>query len=589
MAPKRAKRKNAAVNNNSTITKFFALSSQPTDGHGPRTRRIGLPRCESVSSGSELNATGADTDVDETAVTTVCSKPALLEPLSPIEVLDSSSDGDDELVDADSILGVKAVARPPAMTIKQRVKHRNTLKALVRETEARKYNYSFLEQHAHRESSDSHSDNDDDGSHKSASDDEEFVRDVLGDDIARIRLQMGRQGEKQQRQRKAAQIVVFSGPGRGSQSLDMGMICSRLARLQAAAGRLMAAATGDEILDGMCLARDQHVATECYAALMYALDMRISEWVLAPRVLYALLERLVGVPMDKGADIESPDSGNSTPSVYVEIVRIQPSIEQELRGNVERVAWLLDVASRAVEAVETEDYAQIVALYVYCLADRYVSASSVDIQKSLATLVSNIQPSSRWAQVLSESTARVACYFALLPIRAQLQIVEALPAGCQRCIQLTQALALSFLSTQVDSVRPGSWGPEVHPAVAAAGLVEDGLLAVDSNPDFELLETRVCLLGCALAGVSVLREQPDSTKTVRSQLAVLNRRISDSIIDGMSKTLAKDAVQILLSRIDMITSSTSAHYQTNIIYGSSSKSLATTTTALGRHLESTKL
>ncbi|KAJ2780110.1 hypothetical protein GGI15_003654 [Coemansia interrupta] len=590
MAPKRAKRKNAAVKNNSTITKFFALSTPVADTHEPQTTRIGLPRCESAASSLNLNETEAGADVDEVVATAVCPKPALLEPLSPVEVLDSDSDSDSELVDADSILGVKTIVRPPPMSIKQRAKHRNTLKALVRETESRKYNYSFLEQHAHRESSDNDDDDDDDkeGSHKSASDDEDFARDVLGDDMARIRLQMGRHGQTQQRERMALQIAVFSGPSGGTQPLDMAIKVPRLARLQAVGGRLLTATTGDEIVHGMCLAKDQHVATECYAALIYALDMGISEWALEPRILYTLLERLVGTLTDRGADAESSDSGNSTPSVYVEIVRTRPPDERLMRSCFERVAWLLDVASRAVGAVETEDYAQIVALYAYCLADQHVSASAVGIQKSLATFVCSIQPASRWTQVLSESVTRIARHFAPLLMRAQLQIVESLPVGSQRCIQLSQVLALSFLSMQVDPTRPSSQGAEVHPVVAAAGLVEEGLLAVVSCPDFELLEARVCLLGRALTGVSVLRERPDSTKAVRTQLSVLNRRISDSIIDGMSKTLAKDAVQILISRIDMITSSTSAHHQTNIIYGSSSKTLATTA-ALGRHLQKTKL
>ncbi|KAJ1842464.1 hypothetical protein LPJ73_005791, partial [Coemansia sp. RSA 2703] len=556
MAPKRGKRKNAAVKNNSTITKFFAISSQPSDTPGPPTRRIGLPRSDSATPSLELNAAGADTDVDETPVATACPKPALLEPLSPIAVLDSGSDSDDGLVDADSILGVKSTFKPPAMTIRQRAKHRNTLKELVRESETRKYNYSFLEQHALEAASGSQSDSDDGGGlRECASDDGGFARDVLGDDVARIRLQMGRLGERGLRQRSAAQIAVFGGLSREAQSLDMRMAFPRLARLHAAGGRWMSAATGDELVSGMCYAKDRQVAAECYAALKYALGMRVSEWALEPNAFYTLLGRLVGTPLDGGADIEAPDTAGSTPPVYVEIVRTLPSIEQEMRSNVERAAWLLDIACHAVGAVETDDYAQIAALYVYCLADHRVSPAAVSIRKSLAFLVRGIQPASRWAQVLSQCVARVLRCFASTTLRAQLQVVESLPTACQRCVQLRQSLALAFLSAQVDDTDSGSdLAMDAHPVLAAAGLVADGLLAMNATADFELLETRVCLLGCVLAGVAVLREQPDATKAVRGQLAVLNRRICDSITDGMAKTLAKDAVQILLSRIDMITS-----------------------------------
>ncbi|KAJ1642272.1 hypothetical protein LPJ64_005869 [Coemansia asiatica] len=587
MSPNQRKRDSEAPKNNTRLDKFF-LISKPTDGP------VNKPPA-SLDAKPGISDTNAHSSIS----TSSSRRPALIDPLEPVvEILDSDSGSDVELVDASSILGI-----PPApkhsVAPRHSAKHHNTLKRLVRETEKRKYNFDFLEKHvqAVQLSSNVPSGNNSDRvsgtSDSEDSEDEEIKNTILGSDMARIKAQLVGSGAAISAKAFPGLSVFTRKYSKSSKSyiglqdlfsLDTDGYAARLARINSARGGRLAQKAGDKLLQEMCLAGDPAVAVECFSVLDHILDMRLSEWRLSLDSFFQLLDRLLGQldPIDAvvsgSQDSTSSDStDSSTPSVYVEIQIAKPPTASELRCLSSRAAWLLDIASRALDVNSTEQSAQVVATFVCCVVDQNSRSFMIHMQKSLARLINGISPSSRWTQVLSIAVAQIAQRFSSVPISAQLFVVEALPTGTQQCSQLRQALSLAFLDLHVLKA-PGSESStiySVHPAIATAQLVDSqkGLFVVGTNPDFVRLEASVCLLGCALDGVQTLRDHPLLTQKIRKCLAVLNRRINDGLTEGIARTLAKDAVQILLTRIDMVTASTSAYHEPNAVYGHSTRVL----------------
>ncbi|KAJ1814487.1 hypothetical protein LPJ75_002749 [Coemansia sp. RSA 2598] len=524
-----------------------------------------------------------------------------MDPLDPVvEILDSDSDV--ELVDASDILGVPPAPKLPVATgaaAKHSAKHHNTLKRLVRETEKRRYNFDFLEKHVQAVQLNSAMSSGNSSDHVSGTsdsdegcEDEEIKRDILGSDMARIKAQLvGSSAAISVRAFPGLSVFTRERKGSSSESndfLDTPFIAAdsraaRLARINAVRGRRLAQKTGDELLRAMCLARDPAVAAECFSVLEYVLDMRLSEWRLGPDTFAELLRRLLGQLQPNGSVASEPQGSaspsstvSSTPSVYVEIRVPRPLMANETSCLSNRAAWLVDIASRALDIADTEQGAQMLDAFVCCVVDRASRSCMIHMQRSLARLINGISPSSRWSLVLSSAASSIARRFALVPVHALLFVVEALPTGSWQCAQLRQALSLAFLDmhkSETAGAAANTCGG--HPAVAAAQLVdsETGLFTVGASPDFAQLEARVCLLGCALDGVQTLRDHPALTQKIRKCLAVLNRRISDGLTEGIARTLAKDAVQILLARIDMMTASTSAFHEPNAIYGRSTPTL----------------
>ncbi|KAJ2227910.1 hypothetical protein IWW45_006823 [Coemansia sp. RSA 485] len=564
MSSKRSKRGANTLKNNTRLDKYFSVA-KTADSPAQKPNVSSTKRQASVGSSR---------------------RPALMDPLEPVEVLDSGSDV--ELVDASSILGI-----PPApklsVSSRQGAKHHNTLKRLVQETEKRKYSFDFLEKHVmavQLSSAQSSDNNSDQASDKSSdfgdSEDEEVKRSILGSDMARIKAQLAG-NTAAITARDTVAISVFRrnlGCFQDPLCLDADSRAARMARIDCARGRRLGQKQGDELLRTMCLARDPVVAAECFSALDRVLEMRLSEWRLSADDFTQLLDRLLGhLKPSASVEPEAQDPSSpystapSTPSVYVEIETSRSLTAGEKRCFSSRAAWLLDIASRALDLTSTEQSAQAAATFVCCVVDQGSGGSCmVHMQKSLVRLVDRISPSSRWAQMLPAAVKQIAQCFSLVPIGAQLFVVEALPAGNQQCTQLRQALSLAFLDMRVPGNSPGIFSASIcdeHPVVAAARLVdsEKKLFVVGTDPDYGQLETFVCLLGCVLDGVQALRDRPKQTQKIRKCLAVLNRRISDGLTEGIARTLAKDAVQILLTRIDMVTSSTSAYHERNVVYG----------------------
>ncbi|KAJ2583128.1 hypothetical protein EV177_010210 [Coemansia sp. RSA 1804] len=82
---------------------------------------------------------------------------------------------------------------------------------------------------------------------------------------------------------------------------------------------------------------------------------------------------------------------------------------------------------------------------------------------------------------------------------------------------------------------------------------EEQLFRIDdkSSAEFARIEAAVGLLGHVLDNAQALHDVKDEAREMYRRLGQINRRISDGVADRIDKTLAKDAIQILLVRLAM--------------------------------------
>ncbi|KAJ1896810.1 hypothetical protein LPJ66_003765 [Kickxella alabastrina] len=475
------------------------------------------------------------------------------------------SDSDVELVDANSLLGGPLVApvtpvraNPvPFMDRGDGTPYRNSLKSLVQASAQSRHNQVFLDQHLQRDSR-SDSEGEDEEEARKEEEEEALVSDIA---LVRGRVMMGSP-------RLVPRLIAFSRVARrlttpndnNGRTEDRKML--RLVSMQAYSGRRLDQSTGDTLVEQMCRSEDSLVAIQSYRVLNVYLDRHTATWRLAPALMHQLLAELLGEPTEQAAVVPPADDRGMTPPVYVEIVTRRPSLTELARRSAGRVAWLLEISSRASVPLQGVTGSKSVAAYIAVLADHRCTGIASSVQSSLACLVEGIGPSSCWNVVIPDAVHRSVRLVGNVPLGAQLRLVEAMPARSARSCELRRALAMSFLLRACgdDSDVSGKVGPE-----EAAQLVdpEVGLFVVTpaasgEAPDFARLEACVCLLGCLLDSVAEMRRAPVAMGIIRDRLAQLNSRISDRMAENISKTLAKDALQILLVRIVM-TAATSDH------------------------------
>ncbi|KAJ2608279.1 hypothetical protein H4S08_004510 [Coemansia sp. RSA 1365] len=536
----------------------------------------------------------------------------------------SDSESDNGLVDASSILGTKfnrALPATPARgsrteTSKARgTGYRNSLKSLVQASRRQKYDVEFLEKRMEQMSSDgegvevSTMEQSDAGSECSGAVGR-ALETLPKTDVERIRLQLG---VIEGAQRGPIHLSLFHrhtqrstlgqlpyGDGRfediewldgdvveslcrahiGDVRFFRHLILSHWVATQAHCGWRLTQNVGDVLVRAMCLDHDDKLAGSAFDTLCVFLDLQASTWELRQQSLLMLMQELQGVWRDRAEQIHNVDNaggrssnqGSPTPDPYVEIASSRPT--EVVRTNAERIALLLDVASRGLEALSVEESSRVVALGVGALLDGANRTRSAHIQHSLTRLIGRISPPSKWVLVWGECVALLARQLGHLEMTTQLRIVDSLPMGSKRCMQLRHSLAFLFLRMQ--SVEIQAAGQMVRSMETSATLpgqivlrmvgemmdAGEELFRVGPETDFVRLEGAVGLLGNVLDSVQAMRDVRDEVKVVYRRLDGISQRISDGMADKIDKTLAKDAVQTLLVRVFM-TAMSDAHERFN--------------------------
>ncbi|KAJ2720910.1 hypothetical protein GGI07_004306 [Coemansia sp. Benny D115] len=529
-----SRRQNKPVTNNHTLTKFFAVTAKDKKAPEPLPKPL--------------------------------VEPAMPDRACSVESSDSSSDV--ELVDASQLLGGAPTASTPTAVAavpaeRKATAYRNTMKSLVQASAQRRYDAEFLEQHV----------GNDDGSESTASATESEADSAAADMAAADMPDTAAGHEKAQRLRAclqaraadssaASRVSVFSGiatqknGSSGSASVESGVCggCPTSLRLEAAEAALLGhplqGSTGNALLRRMCLGSSTRASESTYRLLLQCLDRQRVLWQLAPAAVLVLLDQLLGHPQ--------PSATTATPSSDDTRTRAngdEECTDSTVRKGARRAGWLLDVASRALYTGSAVEGARVVASTVLVLADHRCSAANSGLaQRALQRLADRLGPPGFWAVACKEAATRAAQRLGALPLAVSGRIVAALPAGSPRCAQLRGLVALALLRAHVPA---GIEGSALAGSALAAFLVDPAqqLFSVGTPPDYARLEAAVRLLGCVLGRGSGVAEAADDGAVhlarIREWLALLNRRISDGMADDLAKTLAKDAVQILLVRLRM--------------------------------------
>ncbi|KAJ1726564.1 hypothetical protein LPJ61_005100 [Coemansia biformis] len=557
----------------------------------------------------------------------------------PNDLSDSDSDG--ELVDASSILGPGSAATPSGYGLRSQAPtratpthavptpsaapYRNSLKSLVRETRKQKYDLDFLEAYMQRPSADCGASDGDDGDSKWQRGDEgsaavESVLEALPRrEFEHIRAQVG---ADKSIQRRPVQLSLFHTGGRrsalerpshdndyfrGLRLADSdpvervcrthadtgGFICSivesQWLTAQAHSGWRLTQSIGDALLQTMCHSSDGRIASGAHESLRLFVDMGMSSWELRLPGLLALMEGLQGVQRDAVHECCIPDGdcgeddGNSSststlPSVYVEITRPRPM--GATSTNAERVAFLIDIASRSFGFDTVKDSCDVLVMIVAALLDHGNRMHRLSIQQALARAAERISPPTKWALVWPACVAWLGARFSRVSLPAQLFIVDSLPTSSQRCMQLRRSLSFMLLRMQspeyimdeqsMEKLAVAVTLPSQIMLRMACELMDadEELFRVSRDTDFVRLEAAIGLLGNLLDSTQVMRDVRDASEIIYKRLTALSRRINDGMATRLDKTLAKDAIQTLLVRISMTV--VSANGRLDPIYAPSS-------------------
>ncbi|KAJ2805619.1 hypothetical protein H4R20_002020 [Coemansia guatemalensis] len=544
---------------------------------------------------------------------------SVIQPTEGIEsIMLSDSDSDSGLVDASTILGPALNTAVPATPVRgfatgtskaRGTPYRNSLKSLVQASRRQKYDVEFLENRMEQTSSDGEGVEDSameqsDGGSQYNGAVEHALEALPQIDVERIRLQLG---VVEGAQRKPMRLSLFHRHTRGSSlgQLPYGdgrfediewidsdivedlcksnignarffrhLIGSHWIAAQAHRGWRLTQNVGDVLVRAMCLDHDDQLAASAYETLCVFLDLQASTWELQQGSFLMLLQELQGIWRDRAEEVPDPgkfgyssSSSSSiqrspTPNPYVEIAtNSRPAAI--MRTNAERVALLMDIASRGLEELPVKDSSRVVALGVGVLLDSSNRIRSAHIQQGLARLIGRISPPSKWVLVWGECVLQLARQLGHLEMPAQLRIVDSLPMASKRCMQLRHSLAFLFLRGQsaeghaaeqmFGSMAPSATlpGQIVLRMVGEMMDTDEELFRVGPETDFVRLEAAVGLLGNVLDSVQAMRDVRDEVKVVYRRLDTISQRISDGMADKIDKTLAKDAVQTLLVRVFM--------------------------------------
>ncbi|KAJ2359307.1 hypothetical protein IWW50_000029 [Coemansia erecta] len=544
-------------------------------------------------------------------------------------LLDSDSDSDG-LVDASGLLGpprtvppktepfkaglsntapptryslrTSSLMRTPSKpSLNTQTPYRNSLKSLVQTSRRQKYNLSFLEQRMDCDSSSS----EDDEKEASSALVESALNVLPQEDIKQVRAQLGTSREALQ---SSVQVSLFSKAERhnslgrmacsNSRFTDISfsssdpverlcgahlndprffrsLIESSWIQAQAHCGWKLTQSVGDMLLRTMCLDRDSATAAGAFDTLQLYLDMHMSEWELRQSSLLALMEELQGTLRERAEEVEeeaAADSDNtdgslsqgSSLSVYVEIA--VPSPASISRGNAERIAYLIEVASKSLEFLSVEDSCRVLVVFIGSLLDFRSRICSVRIQQSLAAMVDRISPPSKWMLVWPACVARLGKLFLRTGLPLQLFVTDSLPISNRRCMQIRHSLSFLFLRLQTSdyimeshtiesltnsSVLPG----QIILRIVGEMMADAGeeLFRVGPNTDFVRLEAAVGLLSNVLDSVQAMRGVRDEARAICDRLSSMGQRINEGMADRIDKTLAKDAIQTLHCRVFMTT------------------------------------
>ncbi|KAJ1799229.1 hypothetical protein LPJ59_001973 [Coemansia sp. RSA 2399] len=543
-------------------------------------------------------------------------------------VSDNENDDDDDLVDPDNILGGTALYTPRREGLRTHSSvgsvsrsaaskkalpgptYRNSLKSLVRASTQRKYDLGFLDAHMEKQSGSTGSDSDDspDGKNESGSNDDLtlccFSDGVLGGetkvkDIQRIRAQLNVDMESRHtplrflvfdsadtrqyslRKEDWFDNIVFdtSDPvdrlcekHRGDVQFFRQLIASHWIQAHAHRGWRLTQGVGDVLLWAICYGQDLQVVHGGLQTLCLFQELQHSSWQLDMAALKTLVARVQGKKKSRVVSFESDkelaelERHQSLPNVYVEIERELPK-EQECnieQANAERVAFLMQVASLALDSAAIEDICWTVCTFVDCILEHKNSLCIVHMQQSLASIIDRVAPASKWTLVWTECVTRIGQQLSHLRLPALLRVVESLPMSSKRCMQIRHSLAFLFLRLQTSDMIMADESPMEKLAIAATlpGQIvlrvvgemmdtSEELFRVDSNTDFYKLEAAVGLLGHVLDNVQALHDVRDEAQEIYKRLGYINRRINDGMANRIDKTLAKDAIQTLLVRVQM--------------------------------------
>ncbi|KAJ2853721.1 hypothetical protein GGI22_004758 [Coemansia erecta] len=569
-------------------------------------------------------------------------------------VLAVSDDDDDDLVDPDNILGgttalytprreglrthssVSSISRSPAnKKVLPGPTYRNSLKSLVRASAQRKYDLGFLDAHMEKQSGSTDSDSDDssDGKNESGSNDDLtlcFSDGVLCGEtkvkgIQQLRAQLNVDMETKHTPLK---FLVFDSAdtqqylSRGEAWIDnivfdtsdpvdrlceehrcdvqffRQMIASHWIQAHAYRGWKLTQGVGDVLLWAVCYSEDIHVVHSGLQTLCLFQELQHSSWRLDMAALKTLIARVQGkkkshvVSFESDKELADLERRQSLPNVYVEIERESPkeqkcNLEQATAG---RVAFLMQVASLALDSASIEDICWTVCMFVDCILEHKNSLYMVHMQKSLASIIDRVAPASKWTLVWTECVTRIGQQLSHLRLPALLRVVESLPMSSKRCMQIRHSLAFLFLRLQTSDMIMADENPMEKLAIAATlpGQIvlrvvgemmdtSEELFRVDSNTDFYKLEAAVGLLGHVLDNVQALHDVRDEAQEIYKRLGYINRRINDGMANRIDKTLAKDTIQTLLVRVRMTAISDPTDWLGTKYHSSDSNSVITTT------------
>ncbi|KAJ2739933.1 hypothetical protein GGI20_006028, partial [Coemansia sp. BCRC 34301] len=160
-----------------------------------------------------------------------------------------------------------------------------------------------------------------------------------------------------------------------------------------------------------------------------------------------------------------------------------------------------------------------------------------------------------------------------------LGIVERLPLSNKRCMQVRRSLSFLFLRKQtlnvsepdlcLESLARATTLPSQIVLRVVSEMIQgdDQLFRIDAGTNFAELEAAIGLLSNVLDSVQAMHDVRDVARAIHHRLSAINQRISDGVADSINKTLAKDAVQMLVVRLFMTVVSDSAE-RLNPVYRS---------------------
>ncbi|ORX67604.1 hypothetical protein DL89DRAFT_269391 [Linderina pennispora] len=468
-----------------------------------------------------------------------------------------SDSSDDELIDIDSILGtpkpssqssstspiveIVSPKRPVQTAVTPKPLYRNSLKSLVRDRSKKKYDLAVLDQPM--ESSD-------EGEELEAI----GMLELDQDEADRIRAQLGAATGDMY---KAVSVSMFAGPNGKAlapvHALDsedpVDRLCigarplaiERLVGSQWLAQRLhmgwrLSPGMGDLLLRLVVNSRSLRTSMAAFGTLAGFLDAHMSQWQLSLAQLQAALEQLQGPPADA-----------------VQLCRPQRT-SSRAGGNGQRIQHVLGVAARSLdECMPAADTAQALQLVCETMLDHRNQQWLAANQRSLAGLMARVVPRSKWSVVWPDYVQHMARRLQPMPVAMQAALVERMPAGNARSMQVRRTLAFAMLwmaGRPADDLASRIVLPPQLIVRMASELLDD-VLGVHAGADFARLAACVALLGNVLDSLDALRDVPEEVALIHAKLAMANRRIADGRADNMDKTRAKDALQTLLVRINL--------------------------------------